>query len=116
MRSSHVVLLAAQLLAASAVALPHKGGRGGDVENAAGGEAQAGGDASAGAGAGKGADAGAGAGAGGAAEGEEGEGNEVNQDGQFDTAIELGGGDVKTDTLFPPGVSQLSQCGQNNHG
>lgn len=41
-----------------------------------------------------------------AAEGEgEGEGNEVNQSGAFGVPINLGGGDIKTDTLFPPGVN-----------
>ncbi|KAK3312584.1 hypothetical protein B0H66DRAFT_459442, partial [Apodospora peruviana] len=44
--------------------------------------------------------AGAGAGAG---EEEKAE-NEVEQEGQFGTVINLGGGDVKTDTEFPPGV------------
>ncbi len=39
--------------------------------------------------------------AGGEGEGEE---NEVEQQGQFGVEIALGGGDVKTDTLFPPGV------------
>lgn len=40
----------------------------------------------------------------------EGEGaeNEIEQAGQFDTAIELGGGNIKTDTQFPPGVSHPS--------
>lgn len=43
--------------------------------------------------------------AGGAAEGEAGaEENEIEQEGQFGTVITLGGGDIKTDTVFPPGV------------
>jgi hypothetical protein len=31
--------------------------------------------------------------------------NEVEQAGQFGVKINLGGGNIKTDTLFPPGVS-----------
>jgi len=40
-------------------------------------------------------------------EGEEGEGeeNEIEQQAQFGTVVTLGGGDIKTDTLFPPSVS-----------
>lgn len=45
--------------------------------------------------------AGAGAGAGAAEENKE---NEVEQAGQFGQVIALGGGNIKTDTLFPPGV------------
>lgn len=41
-----------------------------------------------------------------AGEGEdEAEGDEIEQEGQFGEPIELGGGDIKTDTLFPPSVS-----------
>ncbi|KAJ4302508.1 hypothetical protein N0V88_002656 [Collariella sp. IMI 366227] len=36
---------------------------------------------------------------------EEGAENEIEQQGQFAQVIELGGGDIKTDTKFPPGVS-----------
>lgn len=43
----------------------------------------------------------AGAGAGAAEENKE---NEVEQAGQFGQVIALGGGNIKTDTLFPPGV------------
>lgn len=39
--------------------------------------------------------------AGGEAEGEE---NEIEQQGEFGASIALQGGDVKQDTLFPPGV------------
>lgn len=47
--------------------------------------------------------------AGGAAGGEAGaEENEVEQQGQFGTVITLGGGDIKTDTVFPPGVRLFS--------
>lgn len=105
MKPSRAILLACQLLAASAIALPHEGEDHGLVERGQG----AGAGAAAAAGGGQAAGEGAGAAAEGeaaAAEGEEGAENEVDQDGQFDTAIELGGGDVKTDTLFPPGVSE----------
>lgn len=37
--------------------------------------------------------------------GEEEDENEVEQAGKFNTVIKLGGGDVKTDTQFPAGVS-----------
>lgn len=101
MKHFHVVLLSCQVLAVTAFALPSGGGAGGAVDigegtGAAAGEATGEGDAAGGA-------------AGGeeeAAEGEEGAANEVEQDGEFDTAIELGGGDIKTDTLFPPGVRE----------
>lgn len=39
----------------------------------------------------------------GEAEGEE--GNEVETEGAFGTAVALTGGDIKQDVLFPPGVS-----------
>jgi hypothetical protein len=35
--------------------------------------------------------------------------NEVAVEGQFDAAIELGGGDVKQDVVFPPGVRDSTQ-------
>jgi len=38
-------------------------------------------------------------------EGEAGKENEVNLTGAFGQVIDLGGGDVKTDTLFPPGLN-----------
>lgn len=44
------------------------------------------------------------AGAGTAGE-EEKDPNEVNLTGQFGVKVNLGGGNIKTDTLFPPGVS-----------
>lgn len=47
----------------------------------------------------------AGGGEGGEEGGEEGEENEVEQEAQFGEAVELGGGNIKTDTLFPAGVS-----------
>ncbi|KAK1758681.1 hypothetical protein QBC47DRAFT_441528 [Echria macrotheca] len=46
----------------------------------------------------------AGAGAGATKE-EENKENEVEQQGQFGQVIQLGGGNVKTDTLFPPGLN-----------
>lgn len=109
MKTSHVILLASELLAVSAVALPNVGLTRGIVIAQQGGAASAGGAAEEGAAAGEaaGGEEGAAAGEEGAAEGEEGAANEVEQEGAFDTAIELGGGDVKTDTLFPPGVSEL---------
>lgn len=82
-------------------------GIGAGMGHVGGGAAVGGGDA-VGGGAG-GEEVGAGEGeAGGeeAGEGEgEAEGDEVEQEGQFGEAIELGGGDIKTDTVFPPGVS-----------
>lgn len=38
----------------------------------------------------------------------EGEENEIVQQGQFGQVIQLGGGNIKTDTEFPPGVSPPS--------
>lgn len=121
MKLSSSLLIAAQLLSALALPAPKEAGQVTSViatpttaaepvattTAAAGGEAGAGeGEAGAGegeAGAGEG-EAGAGEGEAGAGEGE-GEENEVEQEAEFGTVIELGGGDVKTDTLFPPGVS-----------
>ncbi|KAK3897842.1 hypothetical protein C8A05DRAFT_38579, partial [Staphylotrichum tortipilum] len=88
MKLSHSLLFAAQVLSVLALPAPK------EAEKAAG--------AAGAAGAGKGAAAGAGAAAGEAAK--EGEENEVVQQGQFGQVIQLGGGNIKTDTNFPPGV------------
>ena len=95
MKLSHSLLFAAQILSVLALPAPK------EAEKAAG--------AAGAAGAGKEAAAGAGAGAG-AATGEaekEGEENEIVQQGQFGQIIQLGGGNIKTDTNFPPGVSPI---------
>ena len=42
-----------------------------------------------------------------AAGGGEAEKNEIEQKGQFGQVIALGGGNIKTDTQFPPGVSLI---------
>ena len=42
-----------------------------------------------------------------AAGGGEAEKNEVELKGQFGQVVELGGGNIKTDTQFPPGVSLI---------
>lgn len=94
MKLSHSLLFAAQVLSVLALPAPK------EAEKAAG--------AAGAAGAGKGAAAGAGAGAGAATgEAKEGEENEIVQQGQFGQVIQLGGGNIKTDTNFPPGVSSI---------
>ena len=112
MKTSHILLLASEILAVSAVALPKRGGDAGAAnivvaQGSGGASADIGGAAEEGGTAGDAAGSAAG-GEEGAAEGEE---NEVEQEGQFDTAIDLGGGDIKTDTIFPPGVSEPPSWG-----
>ncbi|AEO54590.1 hypothetical protein MYCTH_41142 [Thermothelomyces thermophilus ATCC 42464] len=65
-----------------------------------------------------GGDTGAGEGEGGGeGEGEEGEENEVEQQGQFDQVIQLSGGNVKIDTLFPAGTNGVFEVEfQNQQG
>ncbi len=41
--------------------------------------------------------------------------NEVNLTGQFGAKINIGGGNVKTDTLFPPGVSPHPSLRASRH-
>ncbi|KAL2161025.1 hypothetical protein VTH06DRAFT_8738 [Thermothelomyces fergusii] len=61
-----------------------------------------------------GGDAGAGEGGG---EGEAGKENEIEQQGQFGQIIQLGGGNVKTDTLFPAGTNGVFEVEfQNQQG
>ncbi|KAL2181125.1 uncharacterized protein P884DRAFT_312107 [Thermothelomyces heterothallicus CBS 202.75] len=53
----------------------------------------------------------------GAGEGEEGEENEVEQQGQFGQVIQLSGGNVKIDTLFPAGTNGVFEVEfQNQQG
>ncbi|KAK4673850.1 hypothetical protein QC763_115540 [Podospora pseudopauciseta] len=55
--------------------------------------------------------------AGGGEGGEEGEENEVEQEAQFGEAVELGGGNIKTDTLFPAGTNGVFEVEfQNQEG
>lgn len=57
------------------------------------------------------------AGAGAGAEAEEGEENEIEQQAQFGQVIQLGGGNIKTDTLYPPGVNGVFEVEfQNQQG
>ncbi|KAM0282167.1 hypothetical protein ACHAQH_003207, partial [Verticillium albo-atrum] len=114
MKLSWVTLIAFQLSNVAALPAPTDRGdslvtrselfsRGGRAAGA--GEAAAGGEGAAEAPAAGGEAGGeAGGAAGGEAE-EENKANEVEQQAQFDTPIAVGGNDVKTDTLYPPGVN-----------
>ncbi|KAK4178275.1 hypothetical protein QBC36DRAFT_183110 [Triangularia setosa] len=55
--------------------------------------------------------------AGGGEGGEEGEENEVEQEAQFGEEVQLGGGNIKTDTLFPAGTNGVFEVEfQNQEG
>lgn len=96
MKLSWITLVAAQLLAV--VALPTSHDRGSALVSRGGRTADAGE-------AGAGAETGASEPAAGGEAGGENKANEVEQQAQFDTPIAVGGDDIKTDTLYPPGVS-----------
>ncbi|KAM0323968.1 hypothetical protein ACHAQA_008550 [Verticillium albo-atrum] len=118
MKLSWVTLIAVQLSSVAALPAPTDRGhalatrtqlisRGGGRAPAAGAEAGAeagAGDKAAGEGAGA-AEPAPGGEAGGEAGGEENKANEVEQQAQFGTPIAVGGNEVKTDTLYPPGVN-----------
>lgn len=88
------LVIAAQVLSVLALPAPNKAG--GAAKVSATTTAAAAATTSAAAEAGTGGEAG------------EGEENEVVQQGQFGQIIQLGGGNIKTDTEFPPGVSSPS--------
>ncbi|RBQ90582.1 hypothetical protein VDGD_10471 [Verticillium dahliae] len=96
MKLSSITLVAAQLLAV--VALPTSHDRGSALVSRGGRTADAGE-------AGAGAETGASEPAAGGEAGGENKANEVEQQAQFDTPIAVGGDDIKTDTLYPPGVN-----------
>jgi hypothetical protein len=96
MKLSCSLLVAVQVLSVLALPAPNQAGQAGGAVAVTTSAAKAG--------ATEGAGAGAEAGAGGEAGGEAGAENEVEQNGQFGQAIDLGGGNIKTDTQFPPGV------------
>ncbi|CRK21461.1 hypothetical protein BN1723_012404 [Verticillium longisporum] len=96
MKLSWITLVAAQLLAV--VALPTSHDRGSALVSRGGRTADAGE-------AGAGAETGASEPAAGGEAGGENKANEVEQQAQFDTPIAVGGDDIKTDTLYPPGVN-----------
>lgn len=95
MKLSCSILIAAQVLSVLALPAPNGAGQVARASTTAAAEAAA--TTAAEAGAGAGAEAGEGEG--------EGEGNEIELEGQFGQVIQLGGGNIKTDTQFPPGVS-----------
>lgn len=102
MKLSNSLLLAAHVLAVLALPAPSKVGEGAVKASAAttaAGAATASATTTAAAAATTSAAAEAGGG--------EAEKNEVEQKGQFGQVIQLGGGDIKTDTVFPPGVSLI---------
>ncbi|KAH7368720.1 hypothetical protein B0T11DRAFT_350275 [Plectosphaerella cucumerina] len=122
MKTSHCLLLLAQALSIAASPLPVEDwghlaeprdfnllggagarGGGGDKTQATPAENAAPAETAAPAEGGAGGEAGGEAGAGEGGEGGEGAANEVEQAGQFDVPIALGGGNVKVDTLYPPG-------------
>ena len=88
MKLSSGLLLATQVLAVLALPAPSKAGEGA-VKASATTTAAAAATTSA------------------AAGGGEAEKNEVELKGQFGQVVELGGGNIKTDTQFPPGVSLI---------
>ncbi|KAK4039351.1 hypothetical protein C8A01DRAFT_47143 [Parachaetomium inaequale] len=100
MKFSCSLLIAAQVLSVLALPAPNGAGQVARASRTTTTAAAATTTAAAEAGAGEG----AGAGAGEAGEGEAAE-NEVEQEAQFNTVVELGGGDIKTDTLFPAGTN-----------
>jgi len=94
MKLSCSLVFAAQVL--SVLALPAPSRAGGAASASAATSAAAAATTSAAAEAGAGGQAG------------EAEKNEIVQQGQFGQVIQLGGGNIKTDTEFPPGVSSTS--------
>lgn len=108
MKLSCSLLVAVQVLSVLALPAPNQAGQAGGAVTVTTSAAKAGATEGAGAG------AEAGAGAGGEAGGEAGAENEVEQNGQFGQAIDLGGGNIKTDTVFPPGVSCSSSLASSS--
>ncbi len=102
MKLSSGLLLAAQVLAVLALPAPSKAGEGAAKASATT-TAAAAATTSATTTAAAAATTSAAAGAGGG----EAEKNEIEQKGQFGQVIALGGGNIKTDTQFPPGVSLI---------
>ena len=103
MKLSSGLLLAAQVLAVLALPAPSKAGEGAANASATTAAAAAA-TTSATTTAAAAATTSAAAGGGEAGEAEK---NEVQLKGQFGQVVELGGGNIKTDTQFPPGVSLI---------